>query len=84
MLPLNVTSSLNLTVLLNTTGPSNWDKICLEVPPSTIILSLQITSSNITLNREGFSPVTVGIGASNVLSSVVHTSVNNSTSRSFL
>ena len=58
----------NLTSWLNATGPSNWDRIVLDVPPSTLSLSLTTTSSNTTLNLEGSSPVTVGTGASNVFS----------------
>ena len=65
---LTVSLSLNLTLPLNVTGPSNWDRICRELPPSTSILSLTITSSNTTLNLFGSCPVTVGIGISNVVS----------------
>ena len=47
---------------LNVTGPSNWDKIVPEFPPSTMRRSLITTSSKITLNLEGSLPVIVGIG----------------------
>ena len=56
----------NLTFSLNVTGPSNCDNICFDVPPSTRILSLTITSSATKLNLFGSSPVIVGIGISNV------------------
>ena len=62
-------SLLNLTLPLNVTGPLNWDRIVLELPPSTSSLSLMITSSNTTLSVLGSSPVTVGIGISNVICS---------------
>ena len=67
-----VTSSLllglaNLIFSLNVTGPSNWDNICFDVPPSTSSLSFTITSSATILNLFGSSPVTVGIGISNVV-----------------
>ena len=67
-----VTSNLlfwfaNLTFSLNVTGPSNWDNICFDVPPSTSSLSLIITSSATRLKRFGSSPVIVGIGISNVV-----------------
>ena len=60
-----------LTSPLNVTGPSNCERIRPELPPSTTILSLTVTSSNTTLNLEGSSPVTVGIGVSIVVSSPV-------------
>ena len=60
--------SFILTSLLKVTGPSNWDKISPESPPSTTILSLTVTSSKIALNLAGSSPVTVGIGVSNDVS----------------
>ena len=63
--------SLTLTSLLNVTGPSNCDNISPESPPSTIILSLIVTSSKTALNLAGSSPVTVGIGVSNEVSSPV-------------
>ena len=67
MLTLPTTSNFlvafdSLTSLLNVTGPSNCDKICLDVPPSTNNLSLTITSSATILNLFGSSPVMVGIG----------------------
>ena len=61
----------NLTSLLNVTGPSNWERIVPELPPSTTSRSLTVTSSNTALNLDGSSPVTVGIGLSNVISSPV-------------
>ena len=66
--PLSVVAPLTLISLLKLTGPSNLDKTLLDLPPSTIILSLTVTSSNTTDNLEGSCPVTVGTGASNVLS----------------
>ena len=63
--------SLTLTSLLNVTGPSNWDRISPESPPSTIILSLIVASSKMALSLAGSSPVTVGIGVSNDVSSPV-------------
>ena len=62
------TNASNLTSLLKLTGPSKLDKMVLDVPPSTLSLSLITTSSNTTLNLDGSSPVTVGTGASNVFS----------------
>ena len=59
-------SLLIMTFSLKVTGPSNCDKIWLETPPSTRILSLTITSSNTTDSLVGSSPVTVGMGISNV------------------
>ena len=44
---------LNLTVDENVTGPSNCESSCLDLPPSTRILSLTITSSNTTLSVFG-------------------------------
>ena len=66
--PFTVHFCSTLSSLLIVTGPSNWDKIRFDLPPSTVSLSLIVTSSNTTLNLEGSCPVTVGIGASNVLS----------------
>ena len=66
--PLSVVEPLTLMSLLKLTGPSNLDRTLLDLPPSTIILSLTVTSSNTTDNLEGSCPVTVGTGASNVLS----------------
>ena len=68
IIPLTVRSSLTLTNLLNVTGPSNCVRIVFDLPPSTTNLSLMITSSKITESLDGSSPVTVAIGASNVLS----------------
>ena len=68
IIPLTVRSSLILTNLLNVTGPSNCDRIVFDFPPSTTSLSFMITSSKITDNLDGSSPVTVASGASNVLS----------------
>ena len=51
--PLTVVLSLTLTSLSKLTGPSNSDKIVLDFPPSTSILSLTITSSKTTLNLAG-------------------------------
>ena len=65
---LTVNAALTLTTSLNVTGPSNCVRIVLDLPPSTTNLSLTITSSKITDSLDGSSPVTVGIGASNVLS----------------
>ena len=66
-----LTCPLCLTSELKVTGPSNCDRILLDFPPSTTSLSLIVTSSNTTLNREGSSPATVGTGLSNVVSSPV-------------
>ena len=52
----------NLILLLNMTGPSNCERILFEFPPSTNRFCLIVTWSKITLNAEGFSPLTVGIG----------------------
>ena len=62
---------LILTSPPKVTGPSNCERICRESPPSTIILSLTVISSKIALNLAGSSPVTVGIGVSNEVSSPV-------------
>ena len=43
--PFKTTLSLALTSLSKLTGPSNSDRIVLDLPPSTSILSLTITSS---------------------------------------
>ena len=62
-----VWSLLTIIFWLKVTGPSNWDRICFDLPPSTRILSLTTTSSNATLNLEGFCPVIVGIGIAKVV-----------------
>ena len=59
---------ITFTLLLNVTGPSNWERICLDFPPSILSLSLTVISSKIELNLEGSSPVSVGTGASKVFS----------------
>ena len=69
--PVIFTVLLTLTLLLNVVGPSKEDRMSPESPPSTTILSLTVTSSNTALNLAGVSPVTVGIGVSNVDSSPV-------------
>ena len=67
--PFMMTKSFIFSSLLKVTGPSNWERTVLEFPPSTSNLSLIITSSNTTLNLDGSSPVTVGLGISNVVCS---------------
>ena len=69
--PVTLNSSLILTSFENVTGPSNCERTSPDAPPSTTNLSFIVTSSNTTLNREGSSPVTVGIGTSNDTSSPV-------------
>ena len=61
---LNDAFALILSCLLNVTGPSNCERTCPEVPPSTKSLSLIVTSSKTTLSFVGSCPVTVGFGIS--------------------
>ena len=56
---------------LKLTGPSNCDNDVFDLPPSTNILSLTVTSSKITLNLDGSAPVIVGTGTSKLISSPV-------------
>ena len=62
--PFNVVLPLTLSWRVIVTGPSNCDRTNPDVPPSTIILSLTVTSSKATLNFEGSCPVIVGFGIS--------------------
>ena len=64
--PLTVRPPLILTCPPKLTGPSNSERIVLDLPPSTSSLSLTITSSKTTLNLDGSCPVMVATGISNV------------------
>ena len=57
-------SDVTVSLLLTTKGPLNSDWIILPAPPSTLRLSLTVTSSKITLNLglSESSPTKVGIG----------------------
>ena len=66
---------VEVSLLLNTTGPSNSERMLPSEPPSTLIERLIVASSGVrtsnpTLNPppEISSPVTVGIGESNTSS----------------
>ena len=67
--PLIATVSFIFSSLLKVTGPSNCERTCWELPPSTIILSFTITSSKTTDSLEGSWPVIVGTGISKVICS---------------